>query len=226
MNRNNNILMIMNRLTYYLISGLIFLFACGSENTEESANKSDSSIVEIETTGNHDQLSNKNGNGVSDPQQIKLDSKFAGFLDKFSKVELPYRIKPQKELNYGKIPFEFQVEYLSKAEGLDKSELEQMQDYAKFYYLSKPICTNKFNAIIYARSEMGSSYYILCTFDNSGKLISFMDFAMYQLIGAGPQAGQEFEMSGSIDKNMKVTTVSDKVIKTYQIGEDGKIAGK
>jgi len=141
-------------------------------------------------------------------------------------VRLPYKIEPEKELNYEKLPFEFQVKYLSKAEGLDRSELEDMQNYATFFYLSHPINTDKFNAIVYARSEMSSSYYVLCTFDNAGKLISFMDFAMYQMMGAGPQAGQEFKMSGSIDINMKVTTVSDQETKNYQIQEDGKIVKK
>jgi hypothetical protein len=73
---------------------------------------------------------------------------------------------------------------------------------------------------------MGSNYYLLCTFDNQGKLISFIDFAMYQLIGAGPQAGQEFSATGSIDKNYLVKVLSDEGTDYYQIRDDGKIIKK
>jgi len=211
---------------FFLFAGLALVMACGSETNEESGNKGDSSIVEIQENDKSSQITNAGNNNTTSQQQAVLDSKFEMFLNKFKKVDLPYKIVPKKELDGDKIPFESQVNYLSKAEGLDRNELDQMQDYAKFYYLSHPIGTNTFNAIVYARFEMGSSYYILCTFDNSGKLISFIDFAMYQLIGAGPQAGQEYEMSGSIDKNMTITTVADQETKNYQINTDGKIVKK
>jgi hypothetical protein len=216
----------MKNIFYLFIAGLAFLLACGSENDQKSEAKNDNAIVEVGPADNSGQISNGTSNDATEQQHVSLDSKFAGFLDNFQKVSLPYKIEPEEKLDYKKIPFELQVEYLLKAEGLDKSELDQMQNYAKFFYLSKPISSPKFNAIIYARSEMGSSYYILCTFDNSGKLISFIDFAMHQMIGAGPQAGQEYSMTGSIDKNMIATTVSDQETKKYQIEEDGKIVKK
>jgi hypothetical protein len=214
----------MKKIYFYLMAGLIFFCSCGSDDSENAGKTKDNKIIEIEPGNNQDQT--QNGTNITDQHQTMLDSQFAAFLAKFKREGLPYKVKPKDKLNYEKIPFELQVQFLLKAEGLDRSELDQMQNYAKFYYLSHPVSTPKFNAIIYARSEMGSSYYILCTFDNQGKLISFIDFAMHQVMGAGPQAGQEFSMTGSIDKNLIVKTVADKETKNYQIQDDGKIIKK
>jgi len=64
MNKINHILMIMKRLIYFLITVLLFLFACGSENSEEQDNKGDSSIVEIESTETQNQLLKSAENGL------------------------------------------------------------------------------------------------------------------------------------------------------------------
>lgn len=213
----------MKKLFYSILTGFIILCSCNSKSDKDSTANQDNKIIEV-GQANED----PNNLGSKDPNQSEgqLDSKFSAFLAKFKKENLPYKVKPELDLDFEKIPFELQKDYLLKAEGLDKSELDQMQDVAKFYYFSNPVSTGKFNAIVYARSEMGSSYYILCTFDNQGKLISFMDLAMHQVLGAGPQAGQEYVMTGSIDKDLVITTVGDDKTLKYQIQEDGKIIKK
>jgi hypothetical protein len=206
--------------------GFLLLNSCNCDSDKDTNKNQNDKIIEIGTSNNNQQDQEKLGSSETNQSGVQLDSKFATFLGKFKKENLPYKIEPELDLSLEKIPFEAQVDYLLKAEGLDKNELDQMQDYAKFYYFSNPISSDKFNGIVYARSEMGSSYYILCTFDNQGKLVSFIDFAMYQVIGAGPQAGQEYIMTGSIDKELKITTVADAAKVNYQIQEDGKIVKK
>jgi len=208
----------MNKLALCRIVVLFIIISCNSKNSENNNNTVDE-IVEIEKEENPDNAETK-GN---EEFQVKLDAAFSQFLGKFEKVDLPYKIEPEETLDFDNISLDEQAEYLSKAEDLNKEELKQMEDYAKFFYISNPVRTKKFNAVVYGRSEMGSTYYLLCTFNNSGKLISSIDFAMHQLIGAGPQAGQEFIMTGEIDKNLKVTTTSDGKISNYLINEEGKI---
>jgi hypothetical protein len=216
----------MKKLFYLVLICFLVQSSCNCGNDKDLPKGQDDKIIEIGTSNNNQQNQEKLGSSEDKQSEIQLDSKFAAFLARFKKVNLPYKIEPELDLNLEKIPFELQTDYLLKAEGLDKSELDHMQDYAKFYYFSNPVSSDKYNAIVYARSEMGSSYYILCTFDNQGKLISFIDFAMHQVIGAGPQAGQEYVMTGSIDKDLMITTVADATKLKYQIQEDGKIIKK
>jgi hypothetical protein len=201
-----------------LIVLALFAVACGS-NDDNNQSNTDNEIIEISSTEGT-KTNNPSGN-LKDNQSV--NEEFNVFLENFRSTKLPYKIEPEQELDYKKIPLEYQIKYLSKPEGLDANELKDMEPYAGYYYYSRPISTNKYHAIVYARSEMGSSYYILCTFDNSGKPISFIEFAYYQLMGAGPQAGQEFSMTGTIDETLKITTVSDDETTKYQINDNGMI---
>ncbi len=210
---------------YLVFIGFLFSFAC--KNATED--KSQSITNEIDDISAMDQSKEKPGvvekNSNSDSDEA-LDSRFKQFLGRFAKAGLPYQIIPKPEPGGDKIPLNYQAQYLSRAEDLDFNELREMQPYATFWYVSNPISTDQYNAVIYARSEMGSTFYVLCTFNCKGKLISFIEFAMYQLIGAGPQAGQEFSMSGSIDKNYTIKLVSDQGLEFYQINSDGNISKK
>jgi hypothetical protein len=207
-----------------ILMGLMLIYTCNSGSKGEKNNGNDE-IIEIGQDDVSQNIDDKQNN-ESGVKEIQLDPQFKKFLDKFEKVSLPYRIEPEEQLDYEIIPTREQARYLSKAENLNEDELKEMEPFAKFYYLSKPISTNRFKGIIYARSEMGSSYYIFCTFDNQGNFISSVEFAMYQLIGAGPQAGQEYISTGSIDKNFEMKIISDQVTRHYQIKEDGKIVEK
>jgi hypothetical protein len=214
----------MKKLYFLLI--LIFLVFTGCRNeTGENQKTSDKEIIELDNDikGIDEPGKDEKSSGLDKPL---LDTDFKNFLQNFSRAGLPYKIEPREKLSGPKIAFELQEKFLSRAEDLDPDELRDMQAYAKYYYISNPISTTNFHAVIYARSEMGSNYYLLCTFDNQGRLISSIDFAMYQLIGAGPQAGQEFLMTGSIDKNYTIKVVSEEGIDYYQISEDGKISVK
>ena len=98
-----------------------------------------------------------------------------------------------------------------------------MAEYTDFFFVSNPFKTEQFCAIIYARFEMGSTYYFLCTYDNDGKLISNIDFAAYEIIGAGPQAGQEYNTKGKIDTEHKVTVTAYEETTNYKIKDNGDI---
>jgi hypothetical protein len=209
---------------YFVIIGFMIFLSCNSDKNEEK-NSTDNEIIEVDAN-NKPQKNKNEEKSVSKDQQVNIDSKFRQFLEKFKKEGLPYTIEPEEQMNYGKIPLDYQADYLSKAEDLTKSELKEMEPYAKFFYISNPVSTNKFNGIVYGRSEMGSSYYIFCTFNNNGKIISNIEIAMYQLIGAGPQAGQEYFMKGEIDKDLTITVKSDEETKIYYIKENGKIVKK
>ena len=124
---------------------------------------------------------------------------------------------------YKQISLNEQVEYLSKPEKLTKADFQDMDDYTDFYYVSNPINTDNYHAIVYGRFEQGSVYYYLCTYDNDGRLISNIEFAAYEMFSAGPQAGQEYNTKGTIDENMQVTVSNDDETRTYKIQENGKI---
>jgi len=152
-----------------------------------------------------------------------LDTDFKEFVNQFKTVDLPYELDPQQDDVFGKISVENQVKYLAKAEDLEKADFEEMAEYTDFFFVSRPVRTMDFNAIVYARFEMGSTYYFLCTYNNDGKLISNIDFAAYELIGAGPQAGQEYNTKGKIDTEHKVMVISDEETINYQIKDNGEI---
>jgi hypothetical protein len=71
---------------------------------------------------------------------------------------------------------------------------------------------------------MGSTYYFLCTYDNDGRLISHIDFAAYEMMSAGPQAGQEYFTKGLINENREIEVKTEEGTSKYKIQEDGKIA--
>lgn len=207
---------------YYLIAllGFVLVWSCNSD-TEKTDNKNDTEVQEPEK--NNKVVDNKKDNEEKKIQEPQINEQFKAFLSKFSKASLPYNENPQGNEEYPKISMDEQVAYLSKAEKLSAADLKDMKDYTDFYYVSNPLNTNKFHAIVYGRFEMGSTYYFLCTYDNDGKLISNIDFAAYELIGAGPQAGQEYNTKGSIDKNYEVIVKSSDETRKYKIQEDGKI---
>ncbi len=171
---------------------------------------------------------------VESKQEIEpqLSPDFKQFINKFPHSSLPYVLKPDFEDDaeqiYAKIPLEQQVKYLAKAEKLKKADFEEMAEYTDFYFVSNPIQTNEFTAIVYGRFEMGSVYFYLCTFDNHGNFISSIDFASFVMLGAGPQAGQYTITEGKIDENYKITVSFDDIdgntsVDHYQIKSKGKI---
>jgi len=202
-----------------------FLASCNSDE-EKTENNNDTEDVNI-TKGNT--ITNEN----NEPEQTKpekpeivLDAEFKKFLNNFEKVSLPFTKKPTGEEIYSKISVNQQISYLSKAEDLSKEDLEDMADYTDFFFVSNPIQADNYNAIVYARFEMGSIYYFLCTYNNSGELISNVDFAAYELMGAGPQAGQEFTTKGTINSSDDIIVKSDEEEIKYKINDDGKIVKK
>ncbi len=156
-------------------------------------------------------------------KKIEVDAQFAKFLAKFAKSPLPYKKNPKGDEKYAKISLDEQIKYLQKAEDLSAEELKEMQEYTDFYFVSNPINTDKYHAIIYGRFEMGSVYYFLCTYNNKGKLISHIDFAAYEMMSAGPQAGQEFYTKGEISDNKHVVVATEEGANKYTITENGKI---
>ncbi|MBN1251443.1 MAG: hypothetical protein JXR51_14530 [Bacteroidales bacterium] len=209
---------------FLLIFVSIFLFwSCNSDENEENSNN-DNLIVEE----NQQVVENKTNEDVVEVQEIEelkpvLNPDFKSFLSHFAKTSLPYKKNPTGEEVYEKISLNQQINYLTEAEDLSKADLEEMAEYTDFFFVNNPLQTNNYSAIIYARFEMGSTYYFLCTFDNNGKLISHIDFASYELIGAGPQAGQEFNTKGFIDANSEITVKSEEHELKYKIKDDGKI---
>lgn len=209
----------MNKYHLLIVLGLFLAWSCNSDETNNQ--QKDNEIV----TSDED-LSLKKETKEPEKtvqQEPKINQKFKAFLSKFSKASLPYKENPSGTEEYPKIPIKEQVEYLSKAEKLSEANLKDMSDYTDFYYISNPINTKKFHAIVYGRFEMGSVYYFLCTYDNDGKLISHIDFAAYEMIAAGPQAGQEYNTKGFIDENREITVKNDDETRKYKIQEDGKI---
>jgi hypothetical protein len=208
----------MNKYYLILILALFLAWSCGSdeetntdqENNEIVANNENNQIEDAET--------------VQEVEQApKINEKFKAFLGKFAKTSLPYNENPDGTEKYSKIPMDEQVDYLSKAEDLSASELKEMEEYTDFYYISNPLNTSKFHAIVYGRFEMGSTYYFLCTYDNDGKLISHVDFAAYEMMSAGPQAGQEYYTKGLINENQEIEVKTEEETFKYKIQEDGKI---
>lgn len=209
----------------FIIFGILLFISCNSDNKEEEKS-GDNKIVEITTDEGLQKQNNISENKVAQTEEIQFEAQFKKFLDEFKKISLPYKIKPEEKLDFKAIPLDQQAAYLSKAEDLTRSELKEMEAYAKFYYICNPVTTSKFTGIVYGRSEMGSSYYVFCTFNRDGKLISHIEIAMYQMMSAGPQAGQEYIMTGEISKDMKISLVADDGTKYFQILEDGKIVKK
>lgn len=198
------------------VLGVFLFWACGSDETNNNNNnETDNNIIESDE---NNETSNNN-----EVQKPEIDADFKAFLSKFKKKNLPYSENPDGTEKFDKIPMKEQVKYLSKAEKLSESDLKDMADYTDFYYVSTPISTAKFHAIVYGRFEMGSVYYFLCTYDNDGKLISNIDFAAYELIGAGPQAGQEFNTKGELSNDMQVIVQTTEETFKYKIDEDGNI---
>ena len=211
---------------FLLIFISIFFFAsCDSdeENTENNNNTENVNNIEDNTTIDE----NKDIQEVKPKkQEIVLDAGFKKFLSKFAKASLPFEKNPTGEETYDKIPINQQVTYLSKAEDLSEEDFKDMADYTDFFFVSNPIQTDTYNAIVYARFEMGSTYYFLCTYDNDGKLISNIDFASYQLMGAGPQAGHEYTTKGTINNNNEIIVKFEEEETKYKINDDGKIVKK
>ncbi|RLD68681.1 MAG: hypothetical protein DRI95_02305 [Bacteroidetes bacterium] len=160
---------------------------------------------------------------VENKQKPELNIEFKAFLTQFKAVSLPYELNPEQEDVFGKISVENQIKYLAKAEDLEKADFEEMAEYTDFFFVSRPVQSKEFNAVVYARFEMGSTYYFLCTFDNDGKLIANIDFAAYELIGAGPQAGREYNTKAKIETDLKVMVITDEETLSYLIKENGSI---
>ncbi len=199
----------------------LFYFACGNDSTDNSneTNKDSSKTVVKNNNSN-----NKTDNKVED-SNVKINADFEKFLNNFENIKLPYTFEPEytEELKVPKIPLKEQIKYLTKPENLEEADFKEMVEYTDFYFFKMPIKNDKFHAIIYARFEMGSTYYILCTYDNEGKYISHIDFAIYQMIGAGPQAGQEFTYKGTLSKDYEVTVTGKDETTKYKINKQGKI---
>jgi len=208
------------KITYFVvIFGMMLICSCIC-NDEEKENQYKDQIEQGDKDKSITADDNSNNKNV---KAEKLDQQFEEFLEKFEKRSLPYVENPSGKEEFDKIPINEQVNYLAKAEKLSKKDFEDMAEYTDFYYISNPLNTNKYHAIVYGRFEMGSTYYFLCTYNNQGKLISNIDFAAYEFMGAGPQAGQEFNTKGSIDEKMEVIVKSDEETRKYKIQNDGKI---
>ncbi len=204
---------------YYLIFALVLFLAwsCGSDDNANTDQGNNEVVVENENN------QTENVEVEQEVKEPKIDEKFKVFLGKFAKTSLPYNENPDGTAEYSKIPMDEQVEYLSKAENLSASELEEMKDYTDFYYISNPLNTDKFHAIVYGRFEMGSVYYFLCTYDNDGKLISHIDFAAYEMMAAGPQAGQEYFTKGLLNENHEIEVKTEEETSKYKIQDNGTI---
>ncbi len=209
----------MKKVLLIPIIGMMLVCSCNCNDTENKNNEA-TEKSENSNLGTADENSN---NKNEQELEVKIDPKFKSFLEKFDKKSLPYSENPTGKEEFDKISLSEQVNYLSKAEKLSKKDLEDMAEYTDFFYISNPLNTSKFHAIVYGRFEMGSTYYFLCTYNNEGKLLSNIDFAAYELMGAGPQAGQEYNTKGSIDENMEIIVKSDEETRKYKIQDDGKI---
>ncbi len=212
----------MNKLLFILLIFSISLWSCNDD--EEQTNDENTEDVVIEDIQDETQDTETQENQVAEnKQEVKLNAAYKTFLAEFKSVSLPYNLNPEEDDVSGKIPLEKQIKYLAKAEDLEKADFEEMAEYTDYFFVSNPVQTDQYNAIVYARFEMGSTYYFLCTYNNDGELISNIDFAAYELIGAGPQAGQEYNTYGKIDTNLKVTVKTDEETTNYQIKDDGEI---
>lgn len=208
----------MKKILFVLLTFSISLWSCSDEPSDnENPENSVSTTIIDETPEPQD------NNLQTEAQEPQLNADYKAFLNKFDNASLPYSLDPEKDDVSGKIPLEKQIKYLAKAEDLTKADFEDMAEYTDYFFVSKPVESNKFNAVIYARFEMGSTYYFLCTYNNDGKLIANIDFAAYEMPGAGPQAGHEYITKGNIDSGLKVSVVSDEETISYQIKEDGGI---
>lgn len=205
---------------YYIIFVLVLFitWSCGSDNNSNTDQENNEIVADNENTQVDEVETEKEVK-----QEPLINEKFKAFLGKFAKTSLPYNENPDGTEKYSKIPMEEQVAYLSKAEDLSADELDEMKEYTDFYYISNPLNTDKFHAIVYGRFEMGSTYYFLCTYDNDGKLISHIDFAAYEMMSAGPQAGQEYFTKGLINENREIEVKTEEETSKYKIQEDGKI---
>lgn len=204
----------MRKYISIVVLGVFLFWACGGDENNSNT-QTDNNIVD---SGENNETSNN-----VEVQEPEIDTDFKAFLSKFKKANLPYSENPDGTEKFNKIPMAEQVKFLSKAEDLSESDLKDMADYTDFYYISTPISSPKFHAIVYGRFEMGSVYYFLCTYDNNGKLISNIDFAAYELIGAGPQAGQEYNTKGQLNENMEITVQTTEETLKYKIDDDGTI---
>jgi hypothetical protein len=209
----------MNKYYFIFVLVLFLAWSCGSDNNSNTDQENNEIVTDNENT-EVDEVEP----GQEVKQEPQINEKFKAFLGKFAKTSLPYKENPDGTEKYSKIPMEEQVAYLSKAEDLSADELKEMKEYTDFYYISNPLNTDKFHAIVYGRFEMGSTYYFLCTYDNDGRLISHIDFAAYEMMSAGPQAGQEYFTKGLINENREIEVKTEEGTSKYKIQEDGKIA--
>jgi len=209
----------MNKYYLIIVLGLFLAWSCGSEGTENT----DQDNNEVVINNDDNKIEDVTPKEEEVKQEPKINEKFKAFLGKFTKTSLPYNENPDGTKEFPKIPIDEQITYLSKAEDLSADELKEMAEYTDFYYISNPLNADKYNAIVYGRFEMGSTYYFLCTYDNDGKLISHIDFAAYEMMSAGPQAGQEYYTKGLINKNQVITVKTEEESLDYKIQDDGKI---
>ncbi len=208
----------MKKILVILLVFSIAFWSCNDdeEQTDDGNEQTEDVKIEDKTETQDEQIQ-------EEKQEPQLNEDYKAFLMKFKSATLPYELNPEQDDVSAKISVENQIKYLAKAEELEKADFEEMAEYTDFFFVSRPVQTNEFNAVVYARFEMGSTYYFLCTYNNDGKLISNIDFAAYELIGAGPQAGQEYNTKGKIDTSHKVTVISDEETIIYQIKQNGKI---
>ncbi len=212
----------MNKLLLIFLVFSISLWSCSDDEEQKDTENTENQIIEDVQDENNNSEAQENQTPENE-QEPQLDADYKAFLSQFESVKLPYELNPQQDDVSGKISLEKQIKYLAKAEDLGKADLEEMAEYTDYFFVSNPVQTAKYSAIVYARFEMGSTYYFLCTYDNDGELISNIDFAAYELIGAGPQAGQEYNTKGKIDTDYKVTVKYDEETTNYQIKENGEI---
>ena len=207
----------MNKYYLIIVLGLFLVWSCGSD-TNENTDQENNEVVIADDNKIEDDTPKEDIK-----QEPQINEKFKAFLGKFAKTSLPYNENPDGTKEFPKISMDEQVSFLSKAEDLSADELKEMEEYTDFYYISNPLSTDKFHAIVYGRFEMGSTYYFLCTYNNDGKLISHVDFAAYEMMSAGPQAGQEYYTKGLISENQEITVKTEEETISYKIQEDGKI---
>lgn len=209
----------MNKLLLVFLIFSISFWSCNDD--EEQVNDENQLTEDVQIEKENTETQDKQIQ--EDKKEPQLNAEYKAFLTQFKNAGLPYELNPEQEDVFGKISVENQIKYLAEAEDLEKADFEEMAEYTDFFFVSRPVQTKDFNVVVYARFEMGSTYYFLCTYNNDGELIANIDFAAYELIGAGPQAGQEYNTKGKIDTDLKVTVKSNEETINYQIMENGEI---
>ncbi len=206
-----------------IISLLLVGFACGSEEEPKDETSENSNTETISENTEQDSNTPETTENIGE-----TNAEFEAFLSNFDKAKLPYKQSlSEKENSESKlVSQEIAIKYLTAAEDYTTADMLDAFEYTDYYFVSIPIRTAKFVAVVYIRYEMTSNYYVLATYNNQGEYIASVDFANYQLIGAGPEAGHEYFTNGEISASMEVSIIYEETSEKFQISETGEITQK